>query len=86
MAGDVVADNHDATAAIWNPAGLSGLTGDLQLTAMHAELFAGISKFDYATVATHIDTSRTVAFSVIRFGTDNIPNTLDLIDATGVID
>ena len=53
---------------------------------MHAELFAGISKFDYGTVATRLDSNRALAFSVIRFGTDDIPNTLDLIDATGVID
>ena len=86
MSGAVVASDQDATAAIWNPAGLSNIKGDLQLAAMHAELFAGISKFDYATLATHIDSSRTIGFSIIRFGTDDIPNTLDLIDATGVID
>lgn len=86
MSGAVVANNTDATAALWNPAGLSQLEGDLQVSAMHAELFAGISKFDYATVATHIDTSRTIGFSIVRFGTDDIPNTLDLIDASGVID
>lgn len=86
MSGAVVASNQDATAAIWNPAGLNGISGDLQLAAMHAELFAGISKFDYATLATHIDTSRTIAFSIVRFGTDDIPNTLDLIDASGAID
>ena len=86
MSGAVVASDHDATAAIWNPAGLTHCQGDLQLAAMHAELFAGISKFDYATVATHIDSSRTIGFSIVRFGTDDIPNTLDLIDASGVID
>ena len=53
---------------------------------MHAELFAGISKFDYATLATKIDSARTLGFSIVRFGTDDIPNTLDLIDASGVID
>lgn len=86
MSGAVVASDNDATAALWNPAGLTHAKGDLQLAAMHAELFAGISKFDYATVATHIDTSRTIGFSIVRFGTDDIPNTLDLIDASGVID
>jgi hypothetical protein len=81
-----VASDDDATAAIWNPAGLSRAQGDIQLAAMHAELFAGISKFDYATLATHIDSARTIGFSLVRFGTDDIPNTLDLIDASGVID
>ncbi|MFM7217573.1 MAG: PorV/PorQ family protein [Bacteroidota bacterium] len=86
LSGAVVAIDDDATAAMWNPAGLSRCKGDLQLSAMHAELFAGISKFDYATLATHIDTARTIGFSIVRFGTDDIPNTLDLVDASGLID
>lgn len=86
MSGAVVGSVNDATAAVWNPAGLVNIEGNLQIAAMHAELFAGISKFDYATVATHLDSSRSIGVSIIRFGTDDIPNTLDLIDATGVID
>ena len=86
LSGAVVAGVDDATSAVWNPAGLTGIEGNLQIAAMHAELFAGISKFDYATLATKIDSSRTLGFSIIRFGTDDIPNTLDLIDASGVID
>ncbi|REJ81388.1 MAG: hypothetical protein DWQ44_10085 [Bacteroidetes bacterium] len=86
MSGAVVANVNDATSAAWNPAGLSGIKSDLQIAAMHAELFAGISKFDYATLATKMDDKRSLAFSIIRFGTDDIPNTLDLIDANGVID
>ncbi|MFM9051090.1 MAG: PorV/PorQ family protein, partial [Bacteroidota bacterium] len=86
LSGAVVASSDDATSALWNPAGLSRCKGDLQLAAMHAELFAGISKFDYATLATRIDSSRTIGFSIVRFGTDDIPNTLDLIDASGLID
>lgn len=86
MSGAVAASSADATSAFWNPAGLAGIKSDLQVSAMHAELFAGISKFDYATLATHIDSARTIGFSVIRFGTDDIPNTLDLIDPSGQID
>jgi hypothetical protein len=86
MAGAVAASTSDATSAFWNPAGLTGFESNLQITAMHSELFAGIAKFDYATLATHIDERRTIAFSIIRFGTDDIPNTLDLVDASGFID
>lgn len=86
MSGAVVASTNDATAAFWNPAGLVNFEGNLQVSAMHAELFAGIAKFDYATLATHIDKDRTIAFSIIRFGTDDIPNTLDLITSSGFID
>ncbi len=86
MSGAVVGTVNDATAAFWNPAGLTSIKGNVQVAAMHAELFAGISKFDYITLATHIDSSRTIGFSIIRFGTDDIPNTLELIDASGAID
>lgn len=86
MSGAVAGTVNDATSAFWNPAGLTGIKGDVQVSAMHAELFAGISKFDYATLATHIDSSRAIGFSIIRFGTDEIPNTLELIDASGAID
>lgn len=86
MSGAVAASTDDATSAAWNPAGLNGIGSDIQIAAMHTELFAGISKFDYGTVATRIDTNRVIGFSVIRFGTDDIPNTLDLMDASGVID
>jgi len=86
MSGAVVGTVDDATSAVWNPAGLTNIKGNVQVAAMHAELFAGISKFDYVTLATHIDSTRTIGFSVIRFGTDDIPNTLELIDASGAID
>jgi hypothetical protein len=86
MSGAVSATVDDATAAAWNPAGLTAIQGNIQVAVMHASLFAGISKFDYATLATHIDTARTIGFSIIRFGTDEIPNTLELIDASGAID
>ena len=86
MSGSVVGTVNDATSAVWNPAGLTSIKGNVQVAAMHAELFAGISKFDYITLATHIDSTRTIGFTIIRFGTDDIPNTLDLIDASGQID
>src|SRR5262249_31734123 len=38
------------------------------------------------SVATHSRENRTLAFSVVRLGTDDIPNTLDIIDASGSID
>lgn len=86
MSGAVAGSVDDATSIAWNPAGLTGIKSNVQVAAMHAELFAGISKFDYLTLATNIDSSRTIGFSIIRFGTDDIPNTLDLIDASGAID
>src|SRR4051812_31763824 len=62
MSGAVTGTVDDATAAIWNPSGLTNIQGNVQVAAMHAELFAGISKFDYVTLATHIDSTRTIGF------------------------
>ena len=77
---------NDVTSAYWNPAGLLGVKGDLQVGLMHSEYFAGIAKYDYVGVAKPIDSVSTLGFSVIRFGVDNIPNTTDLIDKEGNID
>lgn len=76
----------DVTAGYWNPAGLMGISGDLQVAAMHSEYFAGIAKYDYIGLAKPIDSASTIGFSFIRFGIDNIPNTIDLIDPSGNID
>lgn len=76
----------DVTAGYWNPAGLMGISGDLQVAAMHSEYFAGIAKYDYIGIGKRIDTSSAIGFSVIRFGVDNIPNTTDLIDNNGNLD
>jgi hypothetical protein len=77
---------NDVTAGYWNPAGLTGMTGDLQVAAMHSEYFAGIAKYDYAAVGKPIDSLSAAAVSFIRFGVDDIPNTTQLIDAGGNID
>lgn len=81
-----VASVNDVTAGYWNPAGLAGMRGSIQAAAMHSEYFAGIAKYDYAAVAKNLDSVSTVAFSVIRFGVDDIPNTTELIDPDGNID
>jgi hypothetical protein len=86
MSGAVSATIDDAYSPVWNPAGLTGVNSNVQVAAMHTELFAGISKFDYISLATKIDSTRNIGFSIIRFGTDDIPNTLDIMDASGAID
>ncbi len=77
---------NDVTSGYWNPAGLLGVKGDLQVGLMHSEYFAGIAKYDYIGLAKPIDSSSTIGFTFIRFGIDNIPNTIDLIDPSGNID
>ncbi len=86
MGGAQVGIVDDVTAAYWNPAGLVEKKGDLQIGLQHAELFAGISKYDYAGLAAPIDATRTIGVSIIRFAVDDIIDSTDLIDADGNID
>ena len=83
MGGANVVTSNDVTAGYFNPANLLKIKPRFQLALMHAEYYAGISKYDYGAFSTRIDSNSVAAISVIRFGTDNIPNTLNLIDANG---
>ena len=46
-----VASVEDGTAGYWNPAGLMGIKDYPQVNVMHAEYFAGIGKYDFASIA-----------------------------------
>jgi len=82
----VVASTNDVTAGYWNPAGLVRIPTKMQFSFMHNEYFAGIAKFDYAGIAFPIDSNKhALALNFMRFGVDDIPNTLNLIDADGSI-
>ncbi|HPH86356.1 MAG TPA: hypothetical protein PLC48_12890, partial [Ferruginibacter sp.] len=81
-----VASVNDATAGYWNPAGLTGVKDHINAGVMHAEYFAGIAKYDYASVAVPVqDNKRTLGFSILRFAVDDIPNTLFLVEPDGSI-
>ena len=86
MSNSNIAIANDVTSGYWNPAGLMKVPSSYQVSLMHSEYFAGIAKYDYGAVAAQIDSKSTAAFSVIRFGVDDIPNTTQLIDAQGNID
>lgn len=88
MGNAVIAGTEDVTAGAWNPAGLANLDEfeGLQLGAMHAEWFAGIGKFDYLGITLPFaNRQRRLGLSVIRFGIDEIPNTLSLYESDGSI-
>lgn len=87
MSGAQVASVKDVYGTYWNPAALSHLESNFSAAFMHSEYFAGIGKFDYGAVALPLNTdgSRHIAFSLIRFGVDDIPNTLFLKEADGSI-
>lgn len=69
----------------YNPASLVHVDDVFQAGYMHSEYFAGIAKYDYLGVAVPIDSSRTIGVSFIRFGIDDIPNTLELFEPDGSI-
>lgn len=81
-----VATANDATAGYWNPAGLTGVKDNPNAGIMHAEYFAGIAKYDYASLAIPVQNNkRTLGFSLLRFAVDDIPNTLFLVEPDGSI-
>ncbi|MFO7617046.1 MAG: hypothetical protein R6V75_07320 [Bacteroidales bacterium] len=80
-AGSALVD--DVTAGYWNPARLNKLPGKMDFSLMHSEYFAGLAKYDYAGAAFRIDPESVMGISFIRFGVDDIPNTLELIDEEG---
>lgn len=85
MGNSVVSSTEDVYATYWNPAGLLESKHDVQAGYMHSEYFAGIAKYDYGAASYRIDDKQVIGITLIRFGVDNIPNTLELIDAEGNI-
>ena len=86
MGGAQVASVHDGTAGYWNPAGLTEIKKYPSLYIMHAEYFAGIGKYDYASIAIPLqDQKRVVGLSIVRFAVDDIPNTLFLVEPDGSV-
>ena len=85
MGGAQVASVNDGTAGYWNPAGLAFLKNP-EINAMHAEYFSGIGKYDYAAFALPLaGGKRTLGVTALRFGVDDIPNTLFLVEPDGTI-
>lgn len=80
----VVATSSDVNSGYWNPSGLVKLE-DSQISVMHASYFANIANYDYLAGAMPLDEKSAVAFSMIRFGVDDIMNTTQLIDDQGNI-
>jgi hypothetical protein len=87
MSGAVIASGSDGTAALWNPAGLTDVNTSLQVNAMHAEWFAGVANYDYGSVVKRLNEEKKAygGISIVRFGVDNIPYTLNLIGPDGSV-
>jgi hypothetical protein len=87
MGGAVSASTSDVTAGYWNPAGLRTLPSDFQVSLMHNDYFGGLAKYDYAGVAYKLAANQgNIGVNIIRFGIDDIPNTLYLVNPDGNLD
>lgn len=86
MASAQVASVSDATAGYWNPAALANIRDNPQLSLMHAEYYAGIGKYDFASLALPLkDNKRVLGLTALRFAVDDIPNTIFLVQPDGTV-
>lgn len=87
MSNAQVATTSDVYSNYYNPSGLVYIPNTFQIGIMHSEYFAGIAKYDYVTLAVPVTPQkRVIGFSFFRFGVDDIPNTLFLVQPDGSID
>lgn len=88
LGNSTVASSDDIFATYWNPAGLVAVDSSAGLIAgaMHAEQFAGVTKFDFIGLSLPVATGgRRLGVSLIRQGTDDIANTLNLVEPDGTL-
>lgn len=79
MGNSLVASTNDIYSAYWNPAGLLATSSKVEIGLMHNEQFAGIAKHDFMGASYDVNDNSRLAFSLIRYGIDGIPNTLYLM-------
>lgn len=82
--GSLVSSESDPATVFYNPAGV-GAFDRVAVSAMHNSYFAGIANFDYAGVIFPLKYRQNIGVSLIRFGIDNIPNTIQLYNPDGSI-
>ena len=68
-----VAVADDATAAYWNPAGLTDLAHRGQISLTHTEAFSGLARYDSIHLALKIQGSTALALSGLRYAVEKIP-------------
>lgn len=82
----LTAESNDINSALYNPAALSQFKEDLQIAFSHNSWMGGVANYDFIGAAYPIKRNNSsLGINIIRFGIDNIPNTINLYDADGVI-
>ena len=74
MGGAFVAVSRDVTAGYWNPAGLAFLNYP-EVMLMHTRQFSGIVNYDYGSFGLPVGEKKSLGFSLIRVGVDDIKQT-----------
>jgi len=82
----VISSTEGVCSSYWNPAGLVSMNTLMETSAMHTNYFSGLAQYDFLGAAYKISDSLALGLSLIRFGVDDIPNTLNLVDENGNID
>jgi hypothetical protein len=82
----VVAGAEGVCAGYWNPSGIGHMNSSYEASLMHSNYYSGLAQYDYLGLSYKSNDSLALGFSLIRFGVDNIPNTLNLIDENGNVD
>lgn len=81
MGGAQVATVNDVTAGYWNPAALANIQDHPSVGFMHADYFSGIGKYDFLAAAFPLaGGKKALGITALRFGVDDIPNTLFLVE------
>ena len=78
MSNSVVASVDDVTSGYWNPAGLTQQEDKIQMSFMHSAYMMAVANYDYLGISAKINDKSAIGVSMVRFGVDGIPNTINL--------
>lgn len=81
-----LANVDDVTAGYWNPSSLVRQKNNIEIGLMHSEYFAGIAAYEFGAISFKLDSVSALGVSMLRFGVDDIPNTINLVDPNGNFD
>ncbi len=75
----------DSSGTYWNPANIGSLALPLHASFFHMMQYGGIANYNVATLRGHVAPQINASITYVRWGIDNIPNTLDLVSVDGQV-